>query len=67
MKECILATCARYTCCFSDFPWPPGAADFPGAGDVAAYLEAYARQFELEQYGSRKPTPKLLDCRRKRV
>ncbi|GLC41090.1 hypothetical protein PLESTM_001154700 [Pleodorina starrii] len=36
---------SRFTCSFSDFPWPPGSPDFPTAAQVGDYLSAYQRAF----------------------
>ncbi|KAL7551391.1 hypothetical protein ACHAWF_014590 [Thalassiosira exigua] len=33
---------SRHTCRFSDFPWPDDATAYPAAGEMHAYLEAYA-------------------------
>ncbi|CAE8603970.1 unnamed protein product [Polarella glacialis] len=41
---------SKFTCSFSDFPWPEQAPDFPGSGEVQAYLEKYARQHDLLRY-----------------
>jgi glycine/D-amino acid oxidase-like deaminating enzyme len=30
---------------YSDFPWPPGQADYPGHRELQAYFEGYARCF----------------------
>ncbi|KAL1526887.1 hypothetical protein AB1Y20_015578 [Prymnesium parvum] len=38
---------SRANCVFSDFPWPPGADEFPTAAAVRRYLHAYARTFRL--------------------
>lgn len=39
---------SKFTCCFSDFPWPADfSEDFPKAAEVAMYLERYADAFAL--------------------
>lgn len=38
---------SRYTCMFSDFPWPDGHDLFPTQADMAAYLNRYATAFGL--------------------
>ncbi|WP_086828875.1 NAD(P)/FAD-dependent oxidoreductase [Allokutzneria sp. NRRL B-24872] len=38
---------SKHSCCFSDFPWPDDAPDFPCRDDVRAYLHRYAERFEL--------------------
>ncbi len=30
---------------YSDYPWPPGYADYPGHEELQAYFEGYARRF----------------------
>lgn len=37
----------RYTCAFSDFPWPKEASDFPRAEEVRRYLHDYAEAKQL--------------------
>jgi len=41
---------SRYTCCFSDHPWPPDAADFPTASEVEKYLQSYIGAFGLDAH-----------------
>lgn len=36
---------SKYTCCFSDFPWPESAPTFPTASQVGDYLSAYAHKY----------------------
>eukprot|EP00971_Amphidinium_carterae_P166247 3295222-Amphidinium_carterae.2 len=38
---------SKYTCVFSDLPWPAEAQDFPCASDVQNYLRDYAVKFDL--------------------
>ncbi|MFA7275203.1 MAG: NAD(P)-binding domain-containing protein [Pseudobdellovibrionaceae bacterium] len=38
---------SRWSCMFSDFPWPEGSADFPRQHEVATYLDSYADTFGL--------------------
>ena len=38
---------SRYSCCFSDFPWPADAPDFPRQPDMIDYLRRYADTFDL--------------------
>ncbi|GIM01998.1 hypothetical protein Vretimale_6699, partial [Volvox reticuliferus] len=40
---------SRFTCSFSDFPWPASAPDFPSALEVGQYLSAYQRTFLTEE------------------
>jgi dimethylaniline monooxygenase (N-oxide forming) len=35
---------------FSEFAYPPGTADYPSHVQVAEYLSAYARRFDLERF-----------------
>ncbi|GIL49855.1 hypothetical protein Vafri_6170 [Volvox africanus] len=39
---------SRFTCSFSDFPWPSSSPDFPSALEVGRYLSAYQRAFLTE-------------------
>ncbi len=32
---------------YSDYPWPPGHADYPGHRELQAYFEGYARRFDV--------------------
>jgi dimethylaniline monooxygenase (N-oxide forming) len=41
---------SRYNCCFSDFPWPGDAPDFPRQPAVFDYLCRYADAFGLHPY-----------------
>jgi cation diffusion facilitator CzcD-associated flavoprotein CzcO len=41
---------SRYSCCFSDFPWPDDAPDFPRQPEVFHYLHRYADTFDLHPY-----------------
>lgn len=43
----MVANLSRYSCSFSDFPWPAGAPDFPRQADMADYLGRYAGAFGL--------------------
>lgn len=36
---------SKYTCCFSDFPWPESTPTFPTASQVGDYLSAYAHKY----------------------
>uniref|UniRef100_A0A7S4PXJ1 Flavin-containing monooxygenase n=1 Tax=Alexandrium monilatum TaxID=311494 RepID=A0A7S4PXJ1_9DINO len=38
---------SKYTCAFSDGPWPPSAPDFPAGSEVQGYLEGYAARHGL--------------------
>ena len=40
---------SKFTCAFSDAPWPPGAPDFPGARMVLDYLCGYAEAHHLSE------------------
>ena len=41
---------SRFTCVFSDHPWPRGTPDFPNAPEVAEYLLSYAHRFGVSQF-----------------
>lgn len=41
---------SRYSCGFSDFPWPDGAPDFPRQPEMFDYLCRYADAFGLRPY-----------------
>jgi len=41
---------SKFTCAFSDDPWPGEAPDFPSAMEVQAYLEQYASKHGLRQH-----------------
>ncbi|KXZ47823.1 hypothetical protein GPECTOR_32g435 [Gonium pectorale] len=43
--ESLQTNLSRYTCSFSDFPWPPTSPDFPSAVDVSNYLASYRDAF----------------------
>ena len=36
---------SKYTCCFSDFPWPSNTPIFPTAAQVGEYLSEYAQKY----------------------
>lgn len=38
---------SKWTCAFSDFPWPPEANEFPGIGEINSYLNNYAALFRV--------------------
>ncbi|SDM16902.1 flavin-containing monooxygenase [Allokutzneria albata] len=38
---------SKHSCCFSDFPWPHDAPDFPCRDDMRTYLHRYAEHFGL--------------------
>ena len=41
---------SRWTCAFSDHPWPADAPDFPAAPAMRSYLEGYAERFGLHRH-----------------
>ena len=41
---------SKWTCCFSDFPWPESADDFPVGTAVEAYLNEFADAFRLNRH-----------------
>lgn len=41
---------SKYSCTFSDFPWPEETPMFPTAEELLAHLTAYAKHFELEPH-----------------
>lgn len=41
---------SKYTCAFSDAPWPARAPDFPTSSEVQAYLQKYADDRRLHSY-----------------
>lgn len=41
---------SKYTCAFSDAPWPEGTPDFPSAEAMALYLRSYAHTYGLAAY-----------------
>jgi len=41
---------SKWTCVFSDHPWPDVAEEFPYGRDVQAYLESYAKKFSIHKY-----------------
>ena len=41
---------SKWTCSFSDFPWPIGAELFPKSGDVQEYLKSYCQKFNLKPH-----------------
>lgn len=41
---------SRFTCVFSDHPWPEGTPDFPTAAAVAEYLLSYAQVFGVTRF-----------------
>jgi dimethylaniline monooxygenase (N-oxide forming) len=41
---------SKYSCAFSDFPWPPDTEVFPFRRDVVNYLTAYAAAFDLSRH-----------------
>lgn len=43
---------SRFTCVFSDHPWPMGTPDFPTAPAVAEYLLSYAQRFGVTRFVS---------------
>eukprot|EP00198_Chlamydomonas_reinhardtii_P009775 XP_001699112.1 flavin-containing monooxygenase [Chlamydomonas reinhardtii] len=45
MYDSLHTNVSRYSCVFSDFPWPEGAPDFPTPGELGAYLSAYRSTF----------------------
>ena len=38
---------SKYTCRFSDFPWPEGSAMFPTSRDFYSYMKKYAEHFNV--------------------
>ena len=40
--ESLRTNLSKYTCAFSDFPWPKEAETFPKAAEVCRYLEHFA-------------------------
>ena len=40
---------SKWSCSFSDHPWPNTAADFPAAGELLAYLASYKKAFGLDR------------------
>eukprot|EP00746_Dinoflagellata_sp_MGD_P029917 gnl/MRDRNA2_/MRDRNA2_170900_c0_seq1.p1 gnl/MRDRNA2_/MRDRNA2_170900_c0~~gnl/MRDRNA2_/MRDRNA2_170900_c0_seq1.p1 ORF type:complete len:503 (-),score=65.26 gnl/MRDRNA2_/MRDRNA2_170900_c0_seq1:162-1670(-) len=44
------ANLSKYTCAFSDAPWPNSSCDFPSGTQVQQYLEGYADENELSRY-----------------
>ena len=38
---------SKWTCAYSDFPWPMSADLFPASEDVLSYLDSYASNFQL--------------------
>ncbi|KAG2427264.1 hypothetical protein HXX76_012460 [Chlamydomonas incerta] len=45
MYDSLHTNVSRYSCVFSDFPWPEGAPDFPTPAELGAYLSAYRAAF----------------------
>lgn len=41
---------SKWTCSFSDFPWPIDAELFPKSENVQAYLKSYCLEFDLEKH-----------------
>lgn len=41
---------SKWTCAFSDQPWPSQVQDFPSAGELRTYLSSYAERFGLEPF-----------------
>eukprot|EP00929_Paragymnodinium_shiwhaense_P121370 TRINITY_DN9359_c1_g1_i1.p1 TRINITY_DN9359_c1_g1~~TRINITY_DN9359_c1_g1_i1.p1 ORF type:complete len:454 (-),score=80.93 TRINITY_DN9359_c1_g1_i1:332-1693(-) len=41
---------SKYTCAFSDYPWPADAEDFPAGQQVQAYLERFSAENKLLQH-----------------
>jgi hypothetical protein len=35
---------------YSDYPWPPGYADYPGHRELLAYFQGYARRFGVDRH-----------------
>lgn len=48
MWENLTPNLSKYTCRFSDFPWPEGTPTFPSRADMQKYLEDYADRFVLQ-------------------
>jgi hypothetical protein len=47
MWDNLTPNLSKYTCSFSDFPWPQGTPTFPSLADMNRYLEAYADKYVL--------------------
>lgn len=52
---------SKWTCSFSDAPWPEAAEDFPGSADVVKYLEMFAMQYNLLEHVRQQSCVKNLD------
>ncbi len=46
----MAANLSRYSCGFSDLPWPDDASDFPRQDQMFDYLRRYADTFDLHPY-----------------
>jgi cation diffusion facilitator CzcD-associated flavoprotein CzcO len=42
MWESLTPNLSKYTCCFSDFPWPESTPMFPSLSEMNQYLQDYA-------------------------
>lgn len=51
---------SKYTCRFSDWPWPDDASTFPTAEEMHNYLDSYAENFLLDSSSS---CNFLLECK----
>ena len=40
---------SKFTCSFSDHPWPMGASTYPSQAEVAHYLNEYVRKFSISE------------------
>lgn len=48
--EKLKTNISKYSCCFSDFPWPKGSPLHPSQAEMSRYFRNYADHFGLNQY-----------------
>ena len=46
---CVFSNVSKYNYCFSDFPFPEGANDYPHHTEMAQYIVDYAQHFKLPE------------------